>query len=234
MSERTRGRKRHPLALRILAGLALFVLLAPVALILPLRWIDPPFTAFMLAYRYGESPPRDYAYRWVDWSEISHWVPLAAVAAEDQKFPVHHGFDVESIRDALAERGTRTRGASTISQQTVKNLFLWSGRSFLRKGIEAYLTIHLELLWPKRRILEVYVNVAELGPGVYGVGAASERYFGTTPAKLGAREAATLAAVLPNPARLSAAKPSAYVRQRVAWIERQMRALGGPAYLGGL
>jgi monofunctional biosynthetic peptidoglycan transglycosylase len=217
--------------------LALAVLLAvlPVALLLPFRWIAPPATAFMLEYRFGgDGGARAYQYRWVSWNEISSWVPLAMVAAEDQKFPVHAGFDVESIRSVLAANAEHMRGASTISQQTVKNLLLWNGRSYVRKAIEAYLTVWLELLWPKKRILEVYVNVAEMGPGVYGVDAASRAYFRRAPAHLGPAEAALLAAVLPDPTRLSAAHPSSYVRQRVAWIQGQMRSLGGPGYIAGL
>jgi len=210
------------------------VLLLPVALILPFRWIAPPVTAFMLEYRFGEETKSAIDYRWVDWDQISRWAPLAMVASEDQKFLNHYGFDLESIQDALASNSEHPRGASTISQQTVKNLYLWSGRSFLRKGIEAWLTAYMELLWPKRRILEVYVNVAELGPGIYGVDAASRRFFRKSPQQLGPHEAALLAAVLPNPLRMSAAKPSAYVKQRASWIERQMRALGGLAYLARL
>ncbi|HEX8777961.1 MAG TPA: transglycosylase domain-containing protein, partial [Rhodanobacter sp.] len=128
--------------------------------------------------------------------------------------------------------GARLRGASTISQQTAKNLFLWNGRSFVRKGLEAYFTVLLELTWPKRRILEVYMNIAELGDGIYGVGAASAIYFHETPARLTPEQAARLAAVLPSPRRLHADRPSAYVLRRATWIERQMRQLGGPAYIG--
>ena len=220
---------------RVVALLLLIVLLFPVALILPLRWLEPSTSAFMLEYRYLGGPGTlDYDYQWVDWNAVSPWAPLAMVASEDQKFPLHSGFDIESIQDALASTGERLRGASTISQQTVKNLYLWSGRSFVRKGIEAWLTVYLEMLLPKKRILELYMNVAELGPGIYGVDAASRSYFRKPAAQLGTHEAALLAAVLPNPVRMSAGKPSAYVRQRAAWIERQMRALGGPHYLAQL
>jgi len=221
--------------LRRTAGIILLViLLLPVVLILPFRWIRPPVTAFMLEYRYEGETRRDVDYRWVDWNQISRWAPLAMVAAEDQKFLSHHGFDLESIQDSLTANDERPRGASTISQQTAKNLYLWSGRSFVRKGIEAWLTVYLELLWPKRRILEVYVNVAELGPGIYGLEAASRSYFRKPAAQLLPHEAALLAAVLPSPERMSAGKPSAYVRSRASWIERQMRSLGGPAYLARL
>lgn len=208
--------------------------LAPVAIILPFRWVTPPTTAFMLQYRFGAGPARDYAWRWTGLDRISPWLPLAVVAAEDQKFPYHYGFDLDSINEAVASRRNRPRGASTISQQTVKNLYLWPGRSLVRKGLEAWLTVYLELLWPKRRTLEVYVNIAEFGPGVYGAQATSLRYFGKLPAELTAHEAATLAAVLPNPERLSVTAPSVYVRARAAWIELQMQRLGGPGYLDRL
>jgi monofunctional biosynthetic peptidoglycan transglycosylase len=157
------------------------------------------------------------------------------VAGEDQKFPFHHGFDFDSIQDALdaADQGKRLRGASTISQQTAKNLFLWNGRSFVRKGLEAYFTVLLEITWPKQRILEVYMNIAELGDGIYGVGAASDAFFHQPPARLGPAQAARLAAVLPSPRRFHADRPSAYVQRRAAWIQRQMAHLGGPDYLRG-
>jgi monofunctional biosynthetic peptidoglycan transglycosylase len=159
---------------------------------------------------------------------------LAVVAAEDQKFPQHWGFDFESIVDAVEEQGVRgrLRGASTITQQVARNLFLWQGRSYLRKALEAYFTVLLELCWPKRRILEVYLNIAEFGEGRYGVGAAARAFFGKPPNELQTSEASLLAAVLPNPVRFRVRDPSAYVRHRAAWIESQMAKLGGPAYLG--
>lgn len=169
------------------------------------------------------------AYRWTDWEAIAPHAALAVIASEDQKFPDHHGFDVEAIQMALDEArdGGRLRGASTISQQTAKNLFLWPGRSFFRKGLEAYLTVLIELCWSKQRIVEVYLNVAEFGDGLFGITAASERFFAKNPADLTADEAALLAAVLPNPARLRVDQPSPYVRERQAWIRRHMRQLGG-------
>lgn len=211
----------------VLAALALSWLL-----VLLLRFVPPPTSAFMLGHRLAAhaAPLR---YRWVPLARVSPELPIALVAAEDQKFPLHHGFDVAAIADALgdAEDGERLRGASTISQQTAKNLFLWNGHSFVRKGIEAGFTVLLELSWPKRRILEVYLNIAEFGDGIYGAAAASEAYFGKAPAALTAHEAALLAAVLPNPRRYRVDRPSAYVLRRAAWIEQQVRQLGGPAYL---
>lgn len=207
------------------------LLLATVILVLPWRWIAPPSTAFMARER---AAGRDVAYQWVAWEEISPHLPIAAVAAEDQAFPLHRGFDIDSIRSAMEERRRRRRGASTISQQVAKNLFLWPGRSWIRKGLEAYFTLLIEALWPKRRILEVYLNIAEFGPGVYGAGAAAHEFFGTTAARLTARQSALLAAVLPSPRRMSAGAPSAYVERRVEWILRQVEQLGGPSFLQDL
>jgi monofunctional glycosyltransferase len=170
----------------------------------------------------------------VDLARISPNLPLAVVASEDQKFPEHWGFDVEAIEKAyqLNQHSHRVRGASTISQQVAKNLYLWSGRSYFRKGLEAYFTLLIEGLWPKRRILEVYLNIAEFGNGTYGAEAAAERFFHLPAARLSRSDAAALAAVLPNPEHYSAAAPSRYVLQRRDWILGQMQALGGPEMLG--
>jgi monofunctional biosynthetic peptidoglycan transglycosylase len=155
------------------------------------------------------------------------------VASEDQKFPEHWGFDVEAIEKAyqLNQHSHRVRGASTISQQVAKNLYLWSGRSYFRKGLEAYFTLLIEGCWPKRRILEVYLNIAEFGNGTYGAEAAAERFFHRPASRLSRSDAAVLAAVLPNPERYSAAAPSRYVLQRRDWILGQMQALGGAEML---
>jgi len=205
--------------------------------VLLLRFLPPLTSAFMLERQIGAMVRGEHEfhlrYRWMPWSRIAPVAPLAMVAAEDQKFPFHHGFDLESIHAAIndADQGERLRGASTISQQTAKNLFLWNGRSFLRKGIEAYFTVLIEATWPKRRILEVYTNIAELGDGIYGVEAAAQAYFGEHASQLSAHQAALLAAVLPDPRRLHANHPSAYVQRRAAWIERQMTQLGGVGYV---
>jgi monofunctional glycosyltransferase len=237
-----RSEFRRPLLIRLLRSLAILVLawLALTWLVVLLLRFVPPWTSAMMmerqlgAWIHGE---KDFRLRqhWVPWKQVSPWVPLAMVAGEDQKFPYHHGFDFDSIQDAMdaADDGRRLRGASTISQQTAKNLFLWNGRSFVRKGLEAYFTVLIELTWPKQRILEVYVNIAELGNGIYGVGAASEAYFHASPAQLGPALAARLAAVLPNPIRLHADRPSVYVQGRANWIQQQMNHLGGPAYIEG-
>ena len=206
--------------------------------VVALRWIDPPTSSIILQHRIaalarGAPAP---VHVWTSWEAIAPVVPIAVVAAEDQRFPTHRGFDIDAIRTALAEAGpaARPRGASTITQQVAKNLFLWSGRSWVRKGLEAYFTVLLELAWPKRRILEVYLNVAQLGPDVYGVGAASATYFAKPPGRLAPGEAALLAAALPNPRARRPDRPSAAARRRAAWILRQIDQLGGPAYLAAL
>jgi len=201
------------------------------------RWINPPYSAFMAEAQIAAWANRDssyvFRYSWVDLSRISPNLPLAVVASEDQKFPEHWGFDVESIEKAYAlnQHSHRVRGASTISQQVAKNLFLWSGRSYFRKGLEAYFTVLIEGCWPKRRILEIYLNIAEFGHGTYGAEAAAQRFFRKSAARLSRSDAAVLAAVLPNPVRFSAAAPSRYVQQRREWILGQMQALGGSEML---
>jgi monofunctional biosynthetic peptidoglycan transglycosylase len=197
-----------------------------------------PFSAVMLERQIGAWLSGDFHYvahsDWVGMDEISPWMGLAAIAAEDQKFPEHWGFDVSAIEKALAHnerQENRVRGASTLSQQTAKNLFLWDGRSWLRKGLDPGLTVGIETVWSKKRILTVYLNIAEFGEGTFGVEAASRRYFHKPASKLTASEAALLAAVLPNPIRFRADAPSGYVRSRQAWILRQMRQLGGEGFM---
>ena len=171
---------------------------------------------------------------WRDWTPMdamSSELAIAVVSAEDQKFPHHHGFDLDAIREAMSEERERRRGASTITQQLAKNLYLWPGRSWLRKALEAVFTITIELAWPKQRILEVYLNVVEFAPGTYGAARASEALFAKPVKAISRREAALLAAVLPNPKRLSAAHPSPYVRARARHIAREIRNLGGHDYL---
>jgi monofunctional glycosyltransferase len=225
---------------RALAWLVLLFVLLSVLAVALLRWIDPPYSAFMAERRIEAwaTHDRDYVFRhtWVDLARISPNLPLAVVASEDQKFPEHWGFDVEAIEKAyqLNQHSHRVRGASTISQQVAKNLYLWSGRSYFRKGLEAYFTLLIEGFWPKRRILEVYLNIAEFGNGTYGAEAAAERFFHLPAARLSRSDAAILAAVLPSPERYSAAAPSRYVLQRRDWILSQMQALGGPEMLSDI
>ncbi len=211
--------------------------------VLVLRFVDPPFSTFM-AIRQGQAwVEGDWkfriAYDWRDLDAMSSNVPVALVASEDQAFSEHSGFDLKAIEKARKSnaRGKRVRGGSTISQQTAKNLFLWSGEGwtrFVRKAVEAWYTVLIEALWPKQRILEVYANIAEFGDGVYGAQAAARTYFRKDAKRLGASEAARLAAVLPSPKRYSVSRPGPYVQRRTRAIERQMRAIGGSGYLHAL
>jgi monofunctional biosynthetic peptidoglycan transglycosylase len=208
--------------------------------VLLLRWMRPVTSAGMLEARLDALFNKDSGYHtqfeWVDLKHISPSAAIAVIASEDQAFPYHSGFDFNAIHEAMqaSERGKRLRGASTISQQVCKNLFLWPGRSLARKALEAYFTVLIEALWPKERILEMYLNIVQLGKGVYGVQAAAERYFHMPAARLSAEDAALLAAVLPNPMRLHPDRPSAYVLGRRDVILEQMRGLGGTAYLQAL
>jgi monofunctional biosynthetic peptidoglycan transglycosylase len=210
--------------------------------VVAMRWVDPWYSAFMLdaaldASRAGKTNYQT-DYRWVGLEQISPHAAVAVIAAEDQFFPFHTGFDLKSIREAVRhnekqakKRRPRIRGASTITQQVAKNLFLWSGRSYFRKGLEVYFTLLIELTWPKERTLEVYLNIAQFGDGIYGVEAAGQRFYRMPAARLGRYEAATMAAVLPNPITFKVNAPSPYVTQRRDFILEQMRRLGGPNYL---
>lgn len=206
-----------------------------IAGILIFSTLPVPISAVMIERQVSAWLRGDFDYvahsDWVAMDEISPWMPLAVIASEDQKFPTHWGFDVQAIQSVLDNEGGKMRGASTISQQTAKNVFLWDGRSWIRKGLEAGFTVGIETVWTKRRILTVYLNVAEMGEGVFGVEEASRRYFHKPASRLTMSEAALLAAVLPNPIRYRADAPSAYVRQRQQWILRQMRQLGGTGFL---
>jgi monofunctional biosynthetic peptidoglycan transglycosylase len=227
-----------------LTGIAVAFLVTALPVV-AMRWMDPWYSAFMLgaALDAGRAGKKNYQtdYRWVDLEQISPHAAVAVIAAEDQVFPFHTGFDFKSIREAIrhneqqaSKRRPRIRGASTISQQVSKNLFLWSGRGYVRKGLEAYFTLLIELSWPKERILEVYLNIAQFGDGVYGVEAAARRFWRKPAARLDSFEAATLAAVLPNPITFKANAPSNYVVKRRDWILAQMRGLGGARYLNEL
>lgn len=203
----------------------LWIIALTTLLTLPLRWINPPTSSFILQRHFSavsDHSPR-VRYRWVDRQEIARSLAAAVQAAEDQKFRNHFGFDFTSIVSAIEENGGRGRGASTITQQVAKNLYLWPGRSLFRKGLEAYLSLALELFLPKDRILEVYLNLAEFGPNVFGAEAGSQFHFGKSASKLTDWESALFAAVLPNPARLSASRPSEYVRERANSISTEMK-----------
>lgn len=204
--------------------------LVSIAMVLLWRWIPPPTSTFMLQQRLAGIA---VDYQWVSMDRISPYAALAVVASEDQKFFDHWGVDLKAVVDAIQDNRNRKRprGASTISQQVVKNLFLWPGRSYVRKVIEVYFTLLLELLWPKTRILEVYLNIAEMGKGIFGVEAAGQRFFHKPAARMNRREAATLAAVLPSPKRMFADQPSDYVVRRTRQIIEQMNALGGSSFI---
>ncbi|MFV9687423.1 monofunctional biosynthetic peptidoglycan transglycosylase [Pantoea sp. KXB45] len=220
---------------RIAGRIALVWLGLWLAGILLFAFLPVPFSAVMAERQIGAWLRGDFSYvahsDWVGHDEISPWMGLAVIASEDQKFPTHWGFDVAAIESVLDKKESQMRGASTLSQQTAKNLFLWDGRSWIRKGLEAGLTVGLETVWTKRRILTVYLNIAEFGPGIFGVEAAAQRYFHKPASRLTATDAALLAAVLPNPIRYRAAAPSGYIRERQQWILRQMRQLGGEGFL---
>lgn len=200
------------------------VLIAPVVVIAVYRVVPPPVTALMLI---RAAQGEEMRQEWAPLSRIAPVLGRAVLASEDQKFCRHFGFDWQSLNEAWADwsEGRRARGASTLTMQTAKNLFLWPGRSLVRKGAEAYLALWIELLWPKARILEVYLNIAEWGPGIYGAQAASRQFFAKPAASLSAEEAARLAAVLPNPRRFSAGSPSGYTLERAAIIRVKMSAI---------
>lgn len=205
------------------------VIAITILFILPLRWLNPAITMFVLTDDTVESV---WVYqRWQSLDRIAPVMQLAVIAAEDQKFPQHYGFDFKEIKKALGRKGGPNRGASTITQQLIKNIFLWKGKSIFRKLIEAYLTIAVELLLPKERILELYLNVVEFGSGVYGVESAGQKFFKKMPSELNRVEASLLAAVLPNPKKFNVASPSPYVYERALNIRFSMNALGGLRYL---
>lgn len=206
-----------------------------VAGIVLFAFLPVPFSAVMVERQVSAWLTGDFGYvahsDWVPMSEISAPMALAVMAAEDQKFPEHWGFDVDAIQSVLDKDGGKMRGASTLSQQTAKNLFLWDGRSWVRKGLEAGLTVGIETVWTKRRILTVYLNIVEFGDGVFGVEQASQHFFHKPASRLTASQAALLAAVLPNPHLFKVNAPSAYVLRRQQWILRQMSQLGGESFL---
>lgn len=232
-----RKRRRH-LLLRLLSWVVKLVIVAIVLsflLVLPFRWIAPPTSSFMLqSYFFSEQGfGYPYAYNWTSYRDISPYMGLAAIAAEDQRFPDHHGFDFEELEQAIEDyqQGEELRGASTISQQVAKNLYLWSGRNPLRKALEAWFTVLIEALWSKQRILEIYLNIAQFSDHGFGVEVASQQFFDRSASQLTLEESALLAAVLPAPEIYRIDQPSADVLQRQDWILQQMDQLGGLDYL---
>tara|TARA_R110001599_G_scaffold11399_3_gene54416 strand:- start:8435 stop:9130 length:696 start_codon:yes stop_codon:yes gene_type:complete len=222
---------------RFIGRILLVLVLFSVAVVLPFRWIDPPISMVMLERSWDQ---RGTGYRlnkqWLNWDQIPRHAALAAVVSEDQNFPKHYGFDLKAIQKAIAERERRgsLRGASTISQQVARNMYLWTGRSWLRKGLEVWFTGLVELCWPKQRILEVYLNIAEWGDGVFGVGAASRHHFGVPAAQLSNWQSALLASSLPNPLKYNPAAPAPHLIERANWNLSQQRRLGGRTWLASL
>ena len=206
-----------------LALLACFVSATPMVI---LRYYDPPSSSFIELNKMNNNT--NIKHQWVAFDDVSLYFPNAVIASEDQQFPDHHGFDITQIKLVLEQRKNGlSRGASTISQQTVKNLFLWPERSFVRKGVEAWLVVWMELIVPKKRILELYVNFAQFGKSVFGIGAASQHYFGINAKDLTPEQSALIAASLPTPSRSNPAKPSKYLKERAAYIMDQMPRVGG-------
>ena len=229
---KSRAKVAHPRRrwTRWLTWLVLLLVLASWVPVLLLRWFEPPTSAFMLRHQWSGGVVDQ---QWRPLEAIAPQLALSVLASEDQRFPSHHGFDVDAITQAIeeSENGGTLRGASTISQQVAKNLFLWPGRNLIRKGLEAWFTVLLEVTLPKRRILEIYLNVAELGEGVYGAQAAARRYFARDASQLTPRQSALLAARLPNPDGYSIDPPTPYMEERVSWILTQIEQLGGEAFL---
>jgi monofunctional biosynthetic peptidoglycan transglycosylase len=225
-----------PIKRCIVYGLVI-LLLTPVVIIISLRWINPTHSAFILRHNLDVylNSNGDYAdHIWVNLENISPHMAVAVIAAEDQRFPTHPGIDLQEIGKALSDKDGEFRGASTITQQTAKNLFLWPGRSYIRKGLEAGLALIMELFLSKQRILELYLNTAQTGKSVFGVAVPSKNVFNKSAARLNRYEAARIAAVLPNPVKFSIENPSAYVLKRQRWIMKQAGQLGGPKLLSKL
>lgn len=213
--------------LRFLKKIIAILFIFQLTYIIALKWINPPFTITQLVSLFeGNGLSRDY----IQDDEMSKWSKLAVISAEDQLFPDHNGFDFKNIKKAMAynkRKPGRVRGASTISQQVAKNVFLWQGRSWIRKGLEVYFTFMIEMIWGKQRILEMYLNVAEMGEGIFGIEAASREYFNKPALKLSRQESAMIAACLPNPKKYKVKPASRYVSNRSVWIQSQMNHLQG-------
>jgi len=214
--------------LRILKKIFLIIFLSHLAYIVLIGFVDPPITITQITSIIGGD---GFNRKHVSLNEMSKASKLAVIASEDQLFPDHNGFDMKGIERALAfnkkKKGKKIRGASTISQQVAKNVFLWQGRSWFRKGLEVYFTFMIELVWSKERILEVYLNEAEMGKGIFGIEAAAKKYFKKPASRLTRTEAAMIAASLPNPVRYTVKPASTYVSRKYPWVLRQMNNLDG-------
>ena len=215
---------------KFLRKLILFIFVFQLLYIIVLKWINPPFTITQLVELVEQKKfQRDY----ISSEDMGRNIKLAVIGSEDQKFPTHNGFDLDGIQKAFEsnQKGKKLRGGSTISQQVAKNVFLWQGRSYVRKGLEAYFTFMIEKIWGKERILEMYLNTSEMGIGVFGIEAASEYYFNKSAKDLTKNEAARIAAALPSPKKYNVNPPSSYISTRARHIERQMRNIQGSANL---
>ena len=235
----TKTKKRSLLSTirRWLIRLILLWFFITLSLVLAMRWINPPTTAFMLHRLYiDERDSIELKHEWREITQIAPSLAMSVIASEDQKFADHWGFDLTAIEQVLEDRqaGKKMRGASTLSQQLAKNLYLWPGRNLIRKGLEAYFTAAIEVMIPKQRILELYLNVAEFGDGIYGAEAAAQAIFGVPAASLSPYQSALLAARLPSPKKYPIQPPSDYMQERAKWIELQVMQLGGEGYLDGL
>jgi len=243
MAETTAGRikvrkaktvkKKRGLLARVFLWLFGLLVVFPVCWVLVYRFVPPPMTSLM-AIRYVEGRGMDY--RWRGLKDISPTLAQAAIASEDAKFCQHHGFDFTAMEKALAHndrRPNRVRGGSTITQQTAKNVFLWPGRNYVRKGLEAYFTVLIEGLWGKKRIMEVYLNVVEMGSGLYGAEAASQVDFGHAARKMSTSEAARLVSILPNPLKYNAVEPGKYVQRRAGRVAGQVGVVRSDSDLSG-
>jgi len=221
------------LSIFILKLLVLLIIIS-LAWVMIYKFVNPPVTPLMLIRYFEEDGSRrSIKKEWKSYDRISGNMKMAVIAAEDQTFPFNDGFDFQAIEEAIDEKidGGRLRGASTITQQTAKNVFLWPKRSWLRKLMEAYFTVLIDKIWGKKRILEVYLNVIETGDGIYGVDEAAQVYFGKSAKHLDIVDSALIAAILPNPRLWSPTKPTDYLIERERWIRNQIIGLGGTSYL---
>jgi monofunctional biosynthetic peptidoglycan transglycosylase len=226
-------RKKHGLLARVFLWLFGLAVVFPVCWVLLYRFVPPPMTSLM-AIRFFEHRGLDY--RWRPMSQISSTLAQAAIASEDARFCIHHGFDFTAMEKAMAHndrRPGRIRGGSTISQQTAKNVFLWPDRTYVRKGLEAYFTVLIEALWGKKRIMEVYLNVVEMGPGLYGAEAASQVDFGHSARRMSTSEASRLVTILPNPLKYNAVEPGKYVQRRAGRVAGQVGVVRSQSDLSG-
>lgn len=227
-------KKFKQLFIRYLLLFMLAIILLSLIVVVPFRWLNPPITMVMVdRWLYSSNDNFKLKQTWLSWDDIPKQAALAVVTAEDQLFPLHQGFDVDSIIKSLrdSDNGGKLRGASTISQQVARNVYLWTGRSWLRKGIEAWFTLLIELTWGKQRILEVYLNIAEWGEGVFGLEAASRYHFGKSAKQLSSMQSALLASSLPSPLRFDPARPTQHLRDRAVWNLKQQKRLDGVHWL---